>query len=379
MIALVVASAYLALLGARAALAWRYARRCPVPGPADFGRVCVLQPILSGDPGLERALEDNVVGMPGVRFLWLVDDDDAVGIEVCEALRRRHPTARIEVLVCPTPPPGRNPKLWKLEHARAAVTEPVLVVLDDDTRLPGTSLAALLAAVETHELATGLPGSLHDARLPSRLLAQFVNDGAALTYLPLLNVCPPMTINGMTWAIRRDTLEGTGGFAPLLHHLTDDLAVARRILGAGGTIYQSPYPQWVQTTVSGLGHYGRIMHRWFLFALLLVRRQPIGTRLAIGTLFMLPPLLLWAMLLAVALEPGRATIVVVAGTLIVRAVTLAVTQRRIYGRVLHEPALSIASELLQPVHLAHAAVDRRIVWRTRRYRVLSDEDFVEIG
>ena len=102
-------------------------------------------------------------------------------------LRDAHPSHRIETIVCAAAPDGVNPKLFKLERARSEVSAGAFVVVDDDTRLTREGLAALLAALETHTLATGLPCYLDRPRdLPSRLLAEFVNNNAALTYLPLL-------------------------------------------------------------------------------------------------------------------------------------------------------------------------------------------------
>jgi ceramide glucosyltransferase len=64
--------------------------------------------------------------------------------------------------------------------------------------------------------------------------------------------------------------------------------------------------------------------------------------------------------------------------LLLRALALVHLQRSIYGRALHAPVSSLLSELLQPLHLLHALLWRRIVWRTRRYRVRDDRHFEEI-
>ncbi len=93
------------------------------------------------------------------------------------------------------------------------------------------------------------------------------------------------------------SLDAIGGFAPLFKHLADDLAVARRVILTGGTICQTPYPQFVATSVRDLRHYRALMHRWFLFALLLLREQPAGWTVAITLLHGLPPLLLWTLVL----------------------------------------------------------------------------------
>src|SRR6185295_16170454 len=287
--------------------------------PSDGAGVAIAQPILSGDPRLAEVLGDNLRELPAARFLWLVDLDDAEAQRICSDLAVRHPETEIEISLHAQPPDGKNPKLWKLEAARAALAadtaEPIFLVLDDDTRMPGPTLAALLQALETHPLATSLPGYLDDGRFPSRLLAQFVDNNAALTYLPLLPFLPPLTINGMAYALRREKLDEMGGFAGMLRALTDDLAVAEAVLSKGGTIFQSARPHWVETTVRDGKHYRQLMHRWFLFALLLLRKQPIQIRSTIGLLHALPPLLLLALVIASAIHPSPAGLALLIATL----------------------------------------------------------------
>ncbi len=373
---------YLLLLGKKAGLAKQVARSEPRLPPSDGAGVAIAQPILSGDPTLATVLAENLRELPAARFLWLVDLDDLEGQRVCSELAARHPETKIEISLHDQPPPAINPKLWKLEAARAAhpanTAEPVFLVLDDDTRMPGSTLAALLSALDVHSVATSLPGYLDDGRFPSRLLAQFVDNNAALTYLPLLPFLPPLTINGMAYALQRKKLDEMGGFGQLLGHLTDDLAVAETVLAAGGTIFQSARPHWVETTVRDGKHYAQLMHRWFLFALLLLRKQPLRIRATIGLLHALPPLLLVALVGTAALAPSPVGLGVLAATLGLRALGLAAVQRAIYDRSLEAPATSIASELLQPLHLLHALFWRRIVWRTRRYRVRDDRHFTAI-
>jgi ceramide glucosyltransferase len=420
--ALGLALTYLGLLGGKAFLALRACRRerlgpadarapgvpAPraAPAPVAGAGVTVAQAILSGDARLGEVLEANVAELPGAQFLWLVDVDDEVAQAVCGDIARRWDVAgkarRIEILVLPPPPAGHNPKLHKLNLGRVAFGEPVLLVLDDDTRMPAATLATLVAALDRAALATSLPGYLDDGRWPSRLLAQFVDNNAALTYLPLLAFLPPLTINGMAYALRCETLDAIGGFAPLLGFLTDDLAVAQQVIAAGGTIEQSARPHWVETTVRGGGHYVQLMHRWFLFALLLMKKQPLRLRLVIALLDAVPPLLLLGLVVIAAMEVISAVVGVVgivgvgevaaagaaaavtpvltvlAATLGLRGFCLAGVQRAVYGRALHAPLTSVVSELLQPFHLLHAACRRRIVWRTRRYRVYSESRFTSL-
>jgi ceramide glucosyltransferase len=369
------ASAYLALVAGKSLLAARVARREPAHAPSTGAAVAVAQAILSGDPRLANVLADNVRELPAAHFLWLVDGDDPAGAATCRAVAASVPAARIDVLVLPSAPAGTNPKLWKLEAARGATDAPAFLVLDDDTRMPAGTLAALVHALDRHDLATSLPVYRPGRGWPSRLLAQFVANNAAMTYLPLVPWLAPITINGMAYVLRRSTLDAMGGFAPLFRHLTDDLAVAARVRAGGGSIFQSARTHEVETSVRDGHHYRQLMHRWFLFALLLLRAQSAGYRLLITLLHGLPPLLLWAVLLSVAWRPELSALAAAAMTLVARAAAIVSVQRAIGAPGRHSPLISLASELLQPLHLLHAAVWRRITWRTRRYRVYDDRHF----
>ncbi len=385
---------YLALQATKAAITLRRASRAPAavePGEAEIGKVVVVQPILSGDPGLEDALRDNLLSLDGARFCWLVDADDAEAQRVVARIVRSNGLSResgpkpaqtvrsndssnprVDVHLCPPAPDGINPKLAKLQPALdAAADDEVFLVLDDDTRLPRASLGALLGGLATHTLATGLPAYLPGATPWARLVEQFVDNNAAMTYLTL----DPVTINGMTWAMRVSDLRALGGFTPILRHLTDDLAVAGAVLRTGGTICQTASPQWITTTVDSPGQYVRLLHRWMLFASLLLRRQPLRTVAAISVLHGTHPNLLWAVLVGTVRERRPWLLLTVLGG---RAVLLRRVQRRIHGRSLHRPGFSLASELAQPLHLGHGAVQRTIRWRTHTYRVVSDDDFREV-
>lgn len=368
---------YLGLQAAKAAITLRTASRAPAAvDPADeaIGKVVVVQPILSGDPGLEDALRDNLLALDGARFVWLVDEDDPEARRVvAQIVRSNDPsTPRVEVMLCPPAPDGINPKLAKLQPALdEAADDEVLLVLDDDTRLPRASLGALLGGLETHTLATGLPAYLPGATPWAQLVEQFVDNNAAMTYLTL----DPVTINGMTWAMRVGDLRALGGFTPILRNLTDDLAVAGAVLRSGGTICQTASPQWITTTVDSPNAYVRLLHRWMLFANLLLRRQPVRTVAAISLLHGTHPNLLWAVLVGTFRERRPRLLLGVLGG---RMLLLRLVQRRIYGRSLHRPGLSLASELVQPLHLGHGAAQRTIRWRTRTYRVVADDDFREV-
>lgn len=378
--AALLACAYGALLALRAACAWREIRRQAMsPSPAAacaMHEVAVLQPILGGDPRLIDVLGGTLDALPDACFHWLVDDGDTHAQDVVAALQATRPSSVIVVHVNPPAPDGVNPKSFKLDRVLASVEAPVCLVLDDDATLSGDALARLVAALDSADIATALPGYVDDGeRLPGRLLAQFVNDNAALTYLAPLTWAPPVSINGMCYALRTARLRALGGFAPLLRALADDLAMADQVRAHGGRIAQTIAPVRVRTSIDGAAHYLRQMHRWMLFATLLLRRQPMRMRVLIALLHGLPPLLLWAMGVALAVQPTMMGALCVIGVFVLRAAVPAWLQRRVGVSAPQRPLLSLLAELLQPLHLLHAICVRTVRWRSRRYRVHADGGF----
>ncbi len=351
--------------------------RAPTDGSGgELHHVTVMQPILSGDPALESVLAATVEQLQGAAFAWLVDDDDSEAARVVTRLQQRYPQQRITMLSFPQAPQGVNPKLFKLEQARTQVTSDVILVLDDDAVLGAASLRTMLGELAENSLVTALPWYRAADNLPSRLLAQFVNDNSALTYLPLLPFAPPLTLNGMCYLIGRDVLERVGGFASIQHHLTDDLALATLLTRKGVHIVQSTAAVRVQTSVPDTRRYIRQMHRWFLFATLLMREKSVRINLAIFLLQGLHPLLLWAMLMMACSSLAHIGILLL--VLVVRHLALRAVQCSVAAEIPAHPLLSLLSELLQPFHLLHALCNRTIYWRSRRYRIFSNDRFTSL-
>ncbi|PPU77362.1 glycosyltransferase [Xanthomonas cucurbitae] len=373
------AALYLVLLIVKTAAAlWvmHRARMAPLHGAAARqADVAILQPILGGDAQLQQVLAANLQALPQAHFLWLLDADDRAGNTVADALVALYPQVRITRMQVPAAPPDLNPKAWKLQAALAQLQAPISLVLDDDAQLSAAALVQLLRDLQHADLVTGLPYYRDSDTLAGRLLAQFVNNNAALTYLGWLPFAAPLTINGMCYAVRTERLRAWGGFSGLLDQLTDDLAVAALVRQRGGRIRQSTAPVAMRTAMPDLPSYARQMHRWMLFALLLLRRQRIGIAAAISVLQGLPPVVLVALLLGICVQPGGWSIACGATLLLLRALLLCVVQWRSTGAVRHRPVLSVLAECLQPLHLLHAACIRSIAWRTRRYRVLADGRF----
>ncbi|WP_126971076.1 glycosyltransferase [Xanthomonas sp. BRIP62411] len=375
-----VAATYLAVLMVKtAAVLWvmRGARALPSGGAAiaPQAEVAILQPVLGGDAHLQQVLAANLQALPDAQFFWLLDADDGPGNAVAETLVALHPHVRIARMQVPAAPAGINPKAWKLDHALAHVQAPISLILDDDAQLGAGALARLLQDLADADVVTALPYYQDGSTLAGRLLSQFVNNNATLTYLGWLPFAAPLTINGMCYAARTEQLRAWGGFAALLEQLTDDLAVATLVRERGGRLHQSVAPVAMRTAIPDLASYARQMHRWMLFASILLRRQTVGVGLAIGLLQGLPPVLLLALLVCACVQATWPAVAGVLCTVLLRALLLCLVQWRVTGAVRHRPLLSVVAEWLQPLHLLHAVLVRTIRWRTRRYRVLPDGRF----
>ncbi len=378
MIVPILCAAYGALLLLKATLAgWEilrqsHSRRVNLDSGPD---VTIVQAILSGDPYLEAVLEDNLVSLSSARFLWVIDSDDTRAHAVTRRLRSRYAAREITIVECPQAPVGINPKAFKLDLAMGQVRTKLMLVLDDDSRLSADALDRLTAALESSDLCTALPCYRDDRRVATRLLSQFVNNNAALVYLPLLPLMPPVTINGMCYGLRCDYLRALGGFGRILNFLTDDLAMAQLVSSQGGIIRQSTATVEVQTGLRDVGHYIQQMHRWFLFATLLFREQTLRSNVVILLLQAIHPLVLWIAIVWAVLRPSWVNAAVLAAVLGLRALVLIALQVILTGRPRMRPLISILSELAQPLHFLHALFNRTIRWRTRRYRVAANDAF----
>lgn len=379
-LALACAGGYLGVLGFKLLGVWctlRARRNVSAPPPTSGGMcdVALLQPILGGDPLLAQVLGDNLRALPDAQFVWLLDEDDSVGCAVARQLVAQHPGHRIRCRLHAPAPDGVNPKTFKLAAALPEVVEGTVVVLDDDARLSRPALTRMLAELRDADLVTALPCYRDDGAAGARLMAQFVNNNAALTYLSLLPWLSPRSINGMCYAMRTARLRTLGGFAPIARQLADDLALAHTLRAQGAVLFQSTASVEVQTHTPSLAQHVRQMHRWFLFATLLLQGESRTLQAVVAVLHGLPPLLLAGLLVMAVAQPVGPAGIALCAVVLLRATVLVALQRRLTGRARHRPVASLLAELMQPVHLLHACLVRRIRWRTRRYDVRANDDF----
>ena len=269
------------------------------------------------------------------------------------------------------PPASVNPKLYKLARAVDA-SDGLVAVLDDDTVLPPRTLARAATLLADAELVTGIPYYVVEGGPWSRLVAAFVNGSALITYLPLTLVGPPVSINGMFYLTTRAALERAGGFAAIEDRVCDDYELAALYRRAGLRLVQASLPHPLRTSVPSASAYARILRRWLVFSLRLLRDEADP---ALAALVVAPSLAPGAVL-ACAVAARRpvlagATLLVVAG----KATFTARLRRDLLGTpsVLRDLGDEVVSDLLLPVHLLAAGAARgRITWRGKPMRVRRD-------
>lgn len=369
------AGCYLALMCVKCLLAWRV---CSQHSRSFLTRkltseeaasLTIIQPILGGDPQLAQTLEDNLTSIsPAVRFVWLLDEDDPAGQAIGSQLAFRH--SNVHIITLPAPPRDQSPKAFKLQRGLREVHTEYCVVLDDDTRIRESSLVAAVDRLEHCDLYTGLPYYRRSDNTLGRLLTAFVNNNSVLTYLPPLAFTRPLTINGMFYVFRTQAMAELGGFQPIVREVCDDYAVRKMVLRAGWRIEQGIAEQQVSTSLGSAAAYWRQMHRWSVFALLLVVDQTFPIQCMLGLFLGLPPLLLLAACIFSWCSVW--TLLAFLALLAVRYAILRAMHRMVFASSVHVPLPameSTLSELLQPLHLLSAIVSSNIVWRGRVIRL----------
>lgn len=206
--------------------------------------VTVLKPLHGEEPDLAQNLRSFVTQdyPAAVQFVFGVQHPADPAIAIVEALRAAHPDRDID-LVVDGRPHGANRKVSNLvnmvEHAR----HEVVVVADSDMRVPDGYLrrvVALLGAPGVGAVTCPYHGLSID-RFWSRLTAL----GIDTHFLPGIGMGVGLGIGhpcmGSTIALRRETLEGIGGFRAVADELADDHVLGARVRGLGLAVVVSPF------------------------------------------------------------------------------------------------------------------------------------------
>ncbi|MEQ5843057.1 bacteriohopanetetrol glucosamine biosynthesis glycosyltransferase HpnI [Paraburkholderia acidicola] len=265
----------------------------PVSEPTSFPPVTVVKPL----HGNEWALLANLQSFcqqdyPGqVQFLFGVHDSNDPALHAVDEIRCLHPDAHITV-VADARLYGPNRKISNILNMLPQVQHDVLVFADSDVSVPPEYLRHLVGELQNPGvgLVTCAYRGQPDPGFWPRLSAKAIN------YHFLPGVVTGLTLGlarpcfGQTIAMRRDTFEKIGGFAPFVHHLAEDHAIGEAVRMIGEKVVVPPFAiahacvensarqlishelRWSRTirSIDPLGHVGSALMHPLAFALLAV-------------------------------------------------------------------------------------------------------------
>ena len=361
----------------------------------DENKYTIVQPILSGDPRLEKDLTANLKNTTYMKFIWLVDKSDKIAIQTVEKiLKNKNYSNRIEVYYLDDVPKGVNPKIFKLEQVVNKIKTEYTIILDDDSVIDRKRLdeLSIYEKDKTEWIATGIPFNYNIRGFYSKLISAFINSNSIFSYFSLSFLKENKTINGMFYILRTDILKKYSAFENIKYWLCDDLALATYLLSKDVKIIQSTIFCNVRNTVPSFKRYILLMKRWLLFSNVYMKNA-----FSIKFLFIiLLPTLLPTVLLFLSFYLGINYLVIVLNLFIVKVALFYIIRLFIYQGVREEKTskksdfivfspqtkellYELLSEFLLPFMLIFTLLTPPvIIWRNKKIRVKDGKIHYEI-
>jgi ceramide glucosyltransferase len=205
-----------------------FAVRTP-PRHAALPPVTILKPVCGAEPLLEEAIASFCCQRyPSFQMVIGAQDEADPALDAARRVKARFPEADITIIVDPARR-GANGKIANLMNMLPYAKHDMLVIADSDLHVAPDYLAQL--AAELQRPGTGLVTTLPAAEPAAPGIAAALG-ATHLTHCFLPSALIGATLGrqdclGGTMALRRDTLERSGGLAALVDHLADD-----NVLGA---------------------------------------------------------------------------------------------------------------------------------------------------
>jgi ceramide glucosyltransferase len=231
--------------------------------PADEESVTLLKPLYGSEPRLSANLQtflDQDYSAP-IEMICGVQRADDPAAETVRALRSLDPRV---TLCIDGRRHGSNGKIANLINMAPHIGSDIIVLSDSDIAVEPDYLARIAAALAAPGVGavTCLYAGRGDAGFWSRLAA------AGISYQFLPNVMIGLALGlarpcmGSTIAMRRETLDRIGGFAPFADVLADDHAIGEAVRALGLAVVVPPMIVTHGCTETSLGAVARHELRW---------------------------------------------------------------------------------------------------------------------
>lgn len=361
----------------------------------DENKYTIVQPILSGDPRLEKDLTANLKNTTYMKFIWLVDKSDKIAIQTAEKiLKNKNYSNRIEIYYLDDVPQEVNPKIFKLGQVIDKIKSEYTIILDDDSVIDRKRLdeLSIYEKDKTEWIATGIPFNYNIRGFYSKLISAFINSNSIFSYFSLSFLKENKTINGMFYILRTDILKKYSAFENIKYWLCDDLALATYLLSKNVKIIQSTIFCNVRNTVPSFKRYIFLMKRWLLFSNVYMKNA-----FSIKFLFIiLLPTLLPTILLFLSFYLGINYLVLTLNLFIVKVTLFYIIRLFIYQGVREEKIskksdfvvfspqtkellYELLSEFLLPFMLIYTLLTPPVIlWRNKKIRVKDGKIHYEI-
>src|SRR3984885_5368171 len=237
----IITSTMYALLVAAGAVRHAGRRRAMQPG-GFTPPVSLLKPLHGLEPDLETHLQSFFEqDYPEFEIIFCARTDQDAGLEIARRVAARYPKIRSRFL-CSGNAPYANAKVWSLERMQNAASHRFFVVSDSDVSVSPGYLRAVMApfADERVGLVTCLyrgVGSNFWSRLEA--VGMSIEMSAGVLVAEMLEGMKFAL--GPTMVVRRDSLEGAGGFRALGPYHADDFMLGNMIAASGHEVVLSTH------------------------------------------------------------------------------------------------------------------------------------------
>lgn len=341
---------------------------------AEWPPVTVLKPL----KGADESLPGNLAALcrqdyPCFQIVFGLASADDPAAEIVRRLQREYPAVDIAMVVDPRTH-GTNHKVGNLQNMYGRAKHDVILVADSDIRVPTDHLRRIVASLARPRV--GIVTCLYRAvagrgGLPTRMEVLSINtDFVAMVLVARMKERFRYAF-GATVALRRETLDRIGGFAPLRDYLADDYQLGRRVAEAGYSVLLADH---VVENVISLHGWKQLFRHQLRWARTSRNCRPLGYFCSI---FTHGPL--WALLAVLCNGPDRASL---AGATVVVALRYLAAGTLLRGYLRTDLAaldlpLIFLRDLFGSAVWMLAFLGNSVWWSDRRLRVLADGRMVE--